>query len=53
MDDCLIGSESEHDLLNMQQNFKKNLSNGGFILRKWQTNDSNLYKLMNPLIEVF
>ncbi|XP_061388095.1 uncharacterized protein LOC133323155 [Musca vetustissima] len=42
MDDMLSGASSEEELLSLQADVSKHLSEGGFELRKWATNSAKL-----------
>ncbi|XP_073820604.1 uncharacterized protein [Musca autumnalis] len=42
MDDMLSGASSEEELLSLQTDVSKHLSEGGFELRKWATNSAKL-----------
>ena len=44
VDDCLTGASDSNSALHLQQQLTKLLSCGGFVLRKWNSNDPSILK---------
>ena len=39
VDDCLSGTDTVHEAIELHQQLQKSLNQGGFLLRKWNSSD--------------